>query len=329
MKEGALVDIYTLTNANGMEASVTNYGGALVSLRTPDRAGAPGDVVLGYGALEEYIHGNFFFGAIIGRCANRIADGKFTLNDVPYALMKNEGPNHLHGGLHGFDKMVWSAEAVEGEEGAGLALAHRSRNGEQGYPGDLTVTVFYTLTDADELKIDYTAVADRDTVVNLTSHGYFNLAGAGSGDILEHEIMINADRFTPIDKHLIPTGELRPVKGAPMDFTRSTKAGARIEENDNQLRRARGYDHNWVLNNPNGLSDLAARVYESTSGRVMEVYTTEPGLQFYTGNFIKNGIAGKNGAVYNRRGGFCLEAQHFPDSPNQPDFPSTRLRAGE
>jgi aldose 1-epimerase len=320
------VDLYKLTNTNGMEVWITNYGATVVSLTVPDRDGKPADVTLGYDSLEEYINGRYYFGSIIGRYANRIAESRFTLNNVEYILAKNEGKNHLHGGIQGFDKVVWKTEEVGNDAGMGLKLLYLSKDGEEGYPGNLLVTVIYTLTDKNELRIDYSATTDKPTVVNLTNHAYFNLAGAGSGDILKHELLLNADRFTPVDEHLIPTDELRSVKGTPMDFTQPTLIGARIQQDDQQLLLGKGYDHNWVLNKDEGILSRAAQVSEPNSGRTMEVYTTEPGIQFYSGNFLDNQIVGKADKKYNHRGGFCLETQHFPDTPNKFDFPSTILK---
>ena len=327
--DGTEVYLYTLANANGCEAKITNYGGIVVSLKVPDRTGKPGDVVLGYDTLEEYIGNNPYFGCIVGRYGNRIGKGKFTLNGMEYTLAQNNGENHLHGGITGFDKAVWQAREFESEDGAALELTYLSRDGEEGYPGNLSVTVIYLLTNEDELKIDYIAATDKNTVINLIHHSYFNLAGAGSGDILDHEMMINADRFTPVDSGLIPTGELRSVKGTPMDFTSPTVIGARIDQDYEQLRFGGGYDHNWILNSSDGSLALAARVYDPATGRVMEVLTTEPGIQFYSGNFLDGTNIGKGGKAYNHRNGFCLETQHFPDSPNKPDFPSTVLKPGE
>ena len=327
--DGTAVDLYTLTNAKGVEARIITYGGIVVSLKVPDRNRKFDDVVLGYDNLEGYIKNNPYFGALIGRYGNRIAKGKFTLNGVEYTLAKNNGENHLHGGIKGFDKVVWKASQVRGKNGAALQLTYLSKDGEEGYPGNLSVTAIYTLTDNNEVRIDYSATTDKDTILNLTNHSYFNLAGPGTTSILGHEVMINADRFTPVDKTLIPTGELRSVRGTPMDFTKPTTIGARIEQQDEQLIFGMGYDHNWVLNNSNGQLGLAARVYEPTTGRVMEVYTTEPGMQFYTGNFLDGTITGKGGKVYHRRYGFCMETQHFPDSPNKPNFPSVVLKPGQ
>jgi aldose 1-epimerase len=329
MPDGTPVDLYTLTNANGLEAKITTYGGAVVSLLAPDQSGKLDDVVLGLETLEEYIEKSLYFGCITGRYANRIAQGKFTLNDVEYTLAQNDGENHLHGGLKGFDKVVWAAQEISSDDGVGLKLTYLSKDGEEGYPGNLSVEVVYTLTNADELKIEYLATTDTDTVVNLTNHTYFNLVDGGAGDILGHELMLNAGRFTPIDNTLIPTGELRSVEGTPLDFRQLTLVGARIEQDDEQLHFAGGYDHNWVLNSADGSLALAARVQEPTTGRVMEIYTTEPGIQFYSGNFLDGSITGKGGKVYRKRYGFCLETQHFPDSPNQSHFPSTLLKPGE
>lgn len=324
--DGKAVDLYTLTNTNGVEARIMTYGGIVVSLKVPDRNGKLEDVVLGYDNLEGYLKNNSpYFGAIIGRYGNRIAKGRFSLNGREYKLARNNGENHLHGGIKGFDKVVWKAREVKSEDGVGLALSYVSKDGEEGYPGNLSVTVVYTLTNNNQLKIDYSATTDKETIVNLTNHSYFNLAGRGS-ILLNHEIMINADRFTPVDQGLIPTGELRSVKGTPMDFTQPLAIGARIERQDEQLIFGKGYDHNWVLNSGRGKLALAARVYEPTTGRVMEVYTTEPGVQFYTGNFLDGSIRGKRGHVYQKRYGFCLETQHFPDSPNKSNFPSTVLK---
>jgi len=326
--EGRPVHLYTLANAGGMEVKITNYGATLVSLVVPDRDGKPADVVLGYDRLEDYIAGKYYFGCIAGRYANRIAGGKFTLNGAQYRLTINDGDNHLHGGRRGFDKMVWQARELENNAGIGLRIAYLSPDGEEGYPGNLACTVIYTLGAANELKIDYHATTDKPSIVNLTNHAYFNLAGAGSGQILNHELMICADRFTPVDSCLIPTGELRSVKGTPFDFTRPTTIGARINHDDEQLVFGKGYDHNWVLNRDVAGPCPAAGVYERLSGRRLEVYTTQPGLQFYSGNFLDNRIGAKAGQTYHHRSGFCLETQHFPDSPNQPDFPSTVLDPG-
>jgi aldose 1-epimerase len=325
LADGTGVQIYTLTNQQGIEARITNYGGILVSLTVPDRQGRKADVVLGFDTLAEYLASGPFFGALIGRYANRIGGAQFTLDGVEYHLEKNNGANSLHGGAHGFDKRVWTARELPD---GGLALTYVSKDGEGGYPGNLTVTATYHLTDANEVRIDYTATTDKDTVVNLTNHSYFNLKGAGAGDILAHRVTLNASRFTPVDSGMIPTGELRDVSGTPFDFRKSTAIGARIDQNDEQLMLGGGYDHNWVLNKNASELALAARVEEPESGRALEVYTSEPGVQFYTGNSLNGPIQGKGGKVYGRRSGFCLETQHFPDSPNRKDFPSTVLKAG-
>ncbi|HEV2717861.1 MAG TPA: aldose epimerase family protein, partial [Terriglobales bacterium] len=293
------VDLYTITNAHGMELRVTNYGGIIVSLRVPDKNGSVADVVLGYDKLDGYLKNSPYFGAIVGRYGNRIANGKFALDRVEYHLAKNNGPNSLHGGLKGFDKVIWHAEPFTNEQGSGLILTYTSKDGEEGYPGNLKTKVTYTLTDQNELRIDYEATTDKATPVNLTSHSYFNLEGEGGGDILRHELTLNADRFTPVDQTLVPTGELRPVKGTPLDFTKPTPVGARINDNYEQLLIAQGYDHNFVLTRKDDDLLLAARVHEPGSGRVLEVYTTEPGVQFYTGNFLDGTITGKHGHVYN------------------------------
>jgi len=327
--EGTAVDLYTLTNAHGLEAKITNYGGIVVSLKVPDRNGRLDDVVLGFDQLDDYLKGHPYFGALVGRYGNRIAKGKFMLNGKAYTLATNNGPNALHGGLKGFDKAVWQAKEAEGKDGPALELTYASKDGEEGYPGNLTAKVVYTLTSKDELRVDYAATTDQDTVVNLTQHSYFNLAGAGSQDILEHRMMLNAEKFTPVDSTLIPTGELRGVKGTPFDFTSPTAIGARISQDEEQIRFGKGYDHNFVLKGAGGSLELAARVTEPTTGRIMEVYTTEPGVQFYAGNFLDGTNIGKGGKVYKFRYGFCLEAQHFPDSPNQPAFPSTVLKPGQ
>ena len=325
-EDGQQVDLYTLTNKNGMEAAITNYGGTVVSLKVPDRNRKFEDVVLGYDNLDGYAAGKAYIGATVGRYANRIAHATFVLDGVTYTLSKNDGDNHLHGG---FNKRVWTAKDVSSSAGQALELTYLSKDGEEGFPGNLPVKVVYTLTDKNELRIDYSATTDKDTVLNLTNHAYFNLAGQGNGDILQQQIMIRADRFTPIDAVSIPTGNLRSVKGTPFDFTTATAIGARIDQDDQQLKLGKGYDHNWVLNGGTaGSPSLAAQAYDPHSGRVLEVLTTEPGVQLYTGNFL-DGIHGKDGKVYNRRYAFCLETQHFPDSPNHPNFPTTELKPGQ
>ncbi|MBW8000672.1 MAG: galactose mutarotase [Planctomycetes bacterium] len=322
--DGISVDLYTLTNANGVKTRITNYGGIVVSLEVADREGKIDDVVLGYNSLAEYIKDSPYFGAVVGRCGNRIAKGRFTLDGVEYKLAVNNGENHLHGGLKGFDKVVWEAEEVETPEGVGLKLSYLSKDGEEGYPGNLRCVVTYTLTNDNELKINYEAETDKATPINLTHHSYFNLAGEGNGDILGHELMLNADSYTPVDEGLIPTGEIKSVKDSPIDFTEPAAIGSRISQVEG------GYDHNYVLNRDNeDLLSLAARVYEQGSGRVMEVYTTEPGVQFYSGNFLDGSLAGKSGEAYGKHYGFCLETQHFPDSPNKANFPSVILNPGE
>ena len=327
-KGGQAVEIYTLKNSRGAEARVMTYGATVVSLKVPDRAGRFDDVVLGFDRLETYEEDTHYIGPVIGRYANRIAKGRFTLNGVEYRLAVNNGENHLHGGLRGFDKVVWRARPLAARGGQAVEFSYVSRDGEEGYPGTLTVRVTYTLTEANELRIDYAATTDRDTVINLTNHSYFNLAGHGSGDILGHRLMINAARFTPTDARSIPTGELRAVRGTPFDFTRPQTIGARIEQPDEQLRFGNGYDHNFVIRGRAGTLRRAARVTEPSTRRVMEVWTTEPGMQFYAGNFLEGTADGKGGKPYRRRYGFCLETQHYPDSPNKPDFPSTVLRRG-
>ena len=327
---GNAVAIYTLTNAHGAEARITNYGGIVVSLKVPDKHGKLGDVVLGFDNIEGYEKHSPYFGALIGRYGNRIAKGKFSLDGADYTLAVNNGPNSLHGGKVGFDKVVWTAKEVHPTGGVGLALHHVSKDGDEGYPGTLTVDVTYTLTDDNALKIDYTATTDKDTVVNLTNHSYFNLNGAGNGDILHHVAMINADKFTPIDATSIPTGKLESVAGTPFDFRHPTAIGKRIAAHDPQIKNGGGYDHNYVLNKTGGhATALAARVSSPESGRVMTVTTDQPGVQFYTGNFLDGTFAGKGGHIYKKRFAFCLETQHFPDSPNQPSFPTTELKAGE
>jgi aldose 1-epimerase len=321
-RDGESVEIFTLKNAKGVEARIINYGGVVVSLKVPDRSSAVGDIVAGFDNFDDYLQPPPYFGALIGRYGNRIGGAHFSLNGVEYKLAKNDGQNTLHGGVKGFDKRLWSAKEISPQS---LELTYVSKDGEEGFPGNLTATVRYTISDANELKIEYSAATDKDTVVNLTHHGYFNLAS--DGDILGHEAMINADRFTPVDKGLIPTGELKSVAGTPFDFRTAKAIGSRIEEKDEQLTFGRGYDHNWVLNRTGDGLELAAKVTDPKSGRVMEVWTTEPGLQFYTGNFLDGSLKGK-GKTYTRRSAFCMETQHFPDSPNKPSFPTTVLKPG-
>ncbi len=329
MPDGTPVYIYALKNAHGMEARITTYGGILVSLTAPDKQGALADVVLGYDTLSKYMPNSAYFGALIGRYGNRIGHAKFTLGGHEYKLPANDGVNTLHGGRRGFDKVVWNVNEEHSKPGTSLALDYVSKDGEEGFPGTLKVEVVYTLTDENELKIEYTATTDKPTVVNLTQHSYFNLDGAGNGDILKHIIFINADHFTPVDATLIPTGKIESVKGTPLDFTKPTAIGARINNPDQQLKYGRGYDFNWVLNKKDNELTLAARVEDPASGREMEVYTTEPGIQFYSGNFLDGSAIGKGGKKYGQRYGFCLETQHFPDSPNKKEFPSTELDPGK
>jgi aldose 1-epimerase len=324
-QEGKQVELYTLTNSKGAEAAITNYGGILTSMKVPDRAGKLGDVVLGFASAEAYVPNPPYLGALIGRYGNRIGGAKFTLDGVEYKLPQNDGKNTLHGGPKGFDKVLWTAKEIPG----GLELTYLSKDGEEGFPGNLSVKVIYTLTDDNELKMDYSATTDKNTVVNLTNHAYFNLAGQGDGDVLGHLMTIHADHFTAVDSGAIPTGELRPVAGTPFDFRKPFAIGARINDKDEQLAVGKGYDHNFVLNRKGAGMELAARVVEPKSGRVLEVLTTEPGIQFYSGNFLDGTLKGKDGKVYKQRYGFCLETQHFPDSPNHPAFPSTVLKPGQ
>lgn len=323
--EGRPVHLYTLTNANGMEVAIANYGGIVVSVRVPDRSGHFDDVVLGFDGLAGYLQDQPYFGAIVGRYANRIANGRFQLNGVEYGLALNNNGNSLHGGLKGFDKALWDAKDTSTSLEPSLELTYVSRDGEEGYPGTLRVTVRYTLTSNNELRIEYAANTDKDTVLNLTNHSYFNLAGAGNGDILDHVVEVNADSYTPVNSNLIPTGELKPVEHGPLDFRKPKSIGERIESDNEQLRLAGGYDHNFVLNRDGDGIVFAARVTEPNTGRVLEVFTSEPGMQLYTGNFL-NALQGKGGTAYTRRSGLCLETQHFPNSPNQSNFPSTVLR---
>ena len=328
--DGQAVDLYTLTNKNGMEVAISNYGGTVVSLKAPDNKGKFDDIVLGYDKVKDYEAGKAYFGAIIGRYGNRIGKAKFSIGKSNYTLATNNGENTLHGGNVGFNRRVWTAKDVSGPTGAALELIYLSKDGEEGFPGNLSCKVVYTLTEQNSLKIDYSATTDKETVVNLTNHSYFNLTGQGNGDILQHHLLLHADRFTPVDAGLIPTGELRPVKGTPFDFLKPTAIGARINQDEEQIKLGMGYDHNFVLNRgiKNGALALAAVVHEPTTGRVLEVWTTEPGVQFYTGNFLDGTGTGKGGKPYARRTAFCLETQHFPDSPNHPAFPSTLLKPG-
>ena len=321
--------IYTLSNANGVEVRTIPYGAIIMSIKVPDRGGHLDDIVLGFDTPDGYLKTHPYFGAIVGRYGNRIAKGHFTLDGVTFTLATNNGPNHLHGGVKGFDKVVWQAEPFDRDGAHGVAYTYVSADGEEGYPGAVTARVSYTLTPANELVVDYDATSTKATPINLTQHTYFNLAGDGSGDILGHLLTIDADRFTPVDATLIPTGELAPVEGTPFDFRKPTAVGARIANDDPQLKNGNGYDHNWVLNGTAGQLRHAAKVEDPKSGRTLDVSTTEPGVQFYTGNFLDGTITGKSGHVYKRRNGLCLETQHYPDSPNHPNFPSTVLRPGE
>ncbi len=322
--DGREIHLFTLTNDRGMEVKIINYGGIITSLKVPDRKENVADVVLGHDTLEGYENRSRYFGALIGRHANRIARGRFSINGTSYALAQNNGPNHLHGGQKGFDKVAWESKEIDGN---GLELSYLSADGEEGYPGNLQVRVTYILGTNNELRIEYFAATDQNTIVNLTNHSYFNLAGGGT--ILDHELLIDADAFTPIRSGLIPAGEIRNVKGTPMDFTRPTSIGARINDDYEQLTLAGGYDHNYVLRSAEGSLARAATVYEPIAGRVLDVFTTQPGMQFYSGNFLDGSIVGKNSQAYIKHSGCCFETQHFPDSPNQPSFPSTILQPGE
>jgi aldose 1-epimerase len=327
LDDGTPVDLYTLRNRTGIEAKVITYGGIIVSLTTPDRNGKYDDIVLGFDSLASYVHDSPYFGAIVGRYANRIANGRFTLDGKTYQLPINNPPNSLHGGDRGFDKAVWEAAPFDRADGVGLVLSHTSPDGDQGYPGTVRAQVTYTLTDKNELSVAYHATSDKATPINLSQHSYFNLGGARR-DVLAHVLTLNADRYTPVDSTLIPTGKLASVAGTPFDFRTPTAIGARINDNDEQLRYGHGYDHNFVLvRAATGLTH-AAHVLEPTTGRTLDVYTDQPGLQFYTGNFLDGTLHGKQGHVYGFRYALCLETQHFPDSPNEPSFPSTILRPG-
>ena len=324
--DGEPVDLHTLRGTGGIEARITNFGGIIVSIKPPDREGRLDDVLLGFDQLQGYQTMSPYFGAIVGRVCNRIAKAAFSLDGVSYTLAANNGPNSLHGGRKGFDKMVWEVKPQTEPSSSTLEMHYLSKDGEEGYPGNLQVKAVYSMTNDNGLRLDLTGTTDKTTVVNLTQHPYFNLAG--QGDVLGHSVQIDADKFTPVDSALIPTGELRSVSGTPFDFRQPTAIGARMEQEDEQLGLGHGYDHNYVLNHPSGRLDVVARVSEPGSGRVLEVLTTEPGLQFYTGNHLNN-LKGKGGKNYAKRSGFCLEAQHFPDSPNHPEFPSVVLRPGE
>lgn len=328
MQDGTEIYLYKLSNKNKMSVGIINYGGIIVSIEVPDRDGNIDDVNLGYDNLEQYLEIGQYFGAIIGRHGNRIENAEFDLNGITYRLAKNDGNNHLHGGKRGFDKVVWQAEPIEKDGVQALQLSYLSPDGEENYPGNLDVKVTYTLTDDNSLRIDYFAVSDKDTVVNLTNHAYFNLSGHGSGDILDHQIMINADRFTVINNECIPTGEIRDVSNTPMDLRTLKKVREGIESKDDQIACGNGYDHNWVLNVSGDKPEKAAEVFEPVSGRLMEVFTTKPGMQFYSGNAITR-VTGKGGAVYDKRGALCLETQYYPNGTRHKHFPSPFLKAGE
>ena len=327
--DGTPVEIYTLKNSKGAEARIMTYGGIVQSLYMPDKNGKMGDIVLGFDTLDGYLTNSPYFGALIGRYGNRIGGAQFTLEGKTYHLAKNDHGNTLHGGLKGFDKRVWTARPMDTSEGPALILTYLSKDGEEGFPGNLMVTAIYTLTDNNELKLEYKATTDKPTVVNLTHHSYFNLAGQGDSSILDEIVYINSDEVTPVDSLLIPTGKFENVTGTPFDFRKPTTIGARINDPDKVLQYGPGYDHNWVINKPPGQFGLMARVTDPSSGRVMEVWSDEPGLQFYAGNFLDGTIIGKGGKVYPRRSAFCMEPQHYPDSPNQPNFPSTELKPGQ
>jgi aldose 1-epimerase len=328
LPDGRAVDLFTLTNGHGVEVHVMTYGASITVVRTPDRAGRLDDIVLGFDSLAGYLGEHPYFGALVGRYANRIGRGQFPLDGVTYRLALNNGPNSLHGGRRGFDKVLWTAEPFFGENTARVVLRYTSPDGEEGYPGTLATRVTYTLNARDELVVDYEATTDKPTVVNLTQHSYWNLRGEGRGDILDHVVEIDASSFTPVDSTLIPTGEIAPVSGTPFDFREPAAVGARIGAPNEQIRFGRGYDHNWVLDRTNGGLTHAARVVDPTSGRTLDVSTTEPGMQFYTGNFLDGTLVGKAGHVYGHRAALVLETQHYPDSPNHPNFPSTVLRPG-
>lgn len=325
------IQLFTLTNDQGMTVKVTNYGAIITSIVVPDRNGKLADIALGYGTVAGYINAidRPYFGAIVGRYGNRIAKGQFVLDGETYTLATNNGKNHLHGGNFGFDKVVWDAKPVSAAGWSGVELNYLARDGEEGYPGNLSVKVLYKLADNNKLTIEYHATTDKATPINLTQHTYFNLKGEGEGEILDHELFLNAKEYTPVDVDLIPTGELAPVAGTPFDFTTPKTIGRDIGQDHQQLEFGLGYDHNFVLLGDEGTMKLAARVYEPTSGRVLEIHTEEPAIQFYSGNFLNGSLRGKSGKPYVHRGGFCLETQHYPDSPNQPEFPSTILRPGE
>jgi aldose 1-epimerase len=329
LPDGGSVELFTLTNRHGIEVRAMTYGAIITSIRTPDRHGTSADIVLGFDSLGGYLAGSPYFGAVVGRYANRIAGGRFTLDGVTYRLARNNGPNTLHGGTRGFDKVLWSAQPFQTDSTSGVVFQYESRDGEEGYPGTLQVKTTYALTDDNELDIEYEAVTDKATPINLSQHTYWNLHGDGRGDILDHVLTLNASAYTPVDSTLIPTGQIAGVDGTPFDFRHPTAIGARINAVNEQLRFGRGYDHNWVLDgNPVGTTVNAARLEDPTTGRRLDIGTTEPGIQFYSGNFLDGTLKGKGGRAYGHRTGLCLETQHFPDSPNHANFPSTILRPG-
>ena len=329
MPDGKAVEVYTLTNVRGMEVRAITYGAVIQAIRVPDRAGRLDDIALGYDSMQGYLTASPYFGAVVGRYANRIARGRFALEGRSYRLAINNAPNHLHGGLKGYDKVLWEAQVFQRGDTVGVTFQHTSPDGDEGYPGTLRVSVSYSLNPSNQLVVEYRAIADRATPVNLSQHSYFNLAGEGRGDILGHVLEINADRYTPVDSTLIPTGELASVAGTPFDFRSPTAIGARIDQPDPQLKYGKGYDHNFVLNRTGGALVHAVHVLEPETGRTLDIATTEPGLQFYSGNFLDGTITGKGGHRYRHRSALVLETQHFPDSPNQPSFPSTILRSGQ
>lgn len=327
LSDGREVYLYTMHNSNGMQMKVTNYGATITLLTAPDRNGKLQDVVLGYDSLAEYVKGDSYFGAVVGRYGNRIGEGKFTLEGQQYQLTINNGPNHLHGGTTGYNKVLW--EAKENNDNNSITFSYNSQDGEQGYPGNVTLSVTYSLTENNELKIDYKGTTDKTTILNPTHHSYFNLTGDPEKTILDHQLTIIADKFTPVDSNLITTGELAEVSNTPFDFREPTAIGKRINEDNIQLKYGNGYDHNWVLSNYNGKVEPAVVLYEPQSGRMIEVLTDQPGMQFYSGNFLDGTVKGKNGIYYKFRTGLCLEAQHYPDSPNKSEFPSVTLKPGE
>lgn len=329
LDDGTKVNIFSLQNKNGAKAEITNYGAIVVSLYMPDKKGDFKDVVFGFDSLSGYVNDKSFIGSTVGRYGNRIGKGKFSLDGNVYQLSLNDGNNHLHGGPKGFYKVVWDAKPKMTDNGPSVILNYFSKDGEEGYPGNLKIQVIYTLTNNNELKIDYSATTDKPTIINPTHHSYFNISGDPAKSILDEELMINADNFTPVDSESITTGEILPVEGTPMDFRKPEKIGSRIDGDYQQLKFGKGYDHNWVINNADGSLKEVASLYDSLSGRLMEIYSTEPGIQFYSGNFIDGSLTGKGGVKYNFRNALCLETQHYPDSPNKDNFPSVRLNPGE